>query len=58
MRDRLLERRLTQGEVARLAPILDGAFVLPRLGEVVGNEFRFGLDQSVNFARNVSAIFR
>ena len=49
MRDRLLERRAAQREVARLAPIFDRRFGQTRLREVMGEQFRLGLDNVGEF---------
>ena len=49
MRDSLLERRATQGEIACLAPIFDRRFNEAGLREVVGEQFRLGIDDGREF---------
>ncbi len=49
MRDRLLERRATKREIARLAPVFDLGLGEARLREVMSYQFRFSLDDTSEF---------
>ena len=49
MRDRLLKGRAAKREIARLAPVFNRGLGEARLGEVMGDQFRFSLDDTREF---------